>query len=79
MSRKLRKKIGYLGHRHFLPRNHPWRKSLDFDGETEDRDASEKFTLEEVLEELKKVKDVCPGKHGGKRKQKRGEEPVIYN
>jgi hypothetical protein len=27
-----------------------------------------KFTLEEVLEELKKVKNVCPGKHGGKKK-----------
>jgi hypothetical protein len=26
------------------------------------------FTLEEVLEELEKVKNVCPGKHGGKKK-----------
>ena len=52
---------------------------MDFDGETEDQDVLEKFTLQEVHEELKKVKDVCPGKHGGKRKQKRGEEPVIYN
>ena len=25
------------------------------------------------------MKDVCLGKHGGKRKQKHGEEPVIYN
>ena len=41
---------------------------MDFDGETEDRDASEKFTLEEVLEELEKVKDVCLGNHGGKNK-----------
>ena len=52
---------------------------MDFDGKTEDQDAPDKFTLQEVHEELKKVKDVCPGKHGGKRKQKRGEEPVIYN
>ena len=52
---------------------------MDFDGKTEDRDAPEKFTLQEVLEELKMVKDVCPGKHGGKRKQKHGEEPMIYN
>jgi hypothetical protein len=41
---------------------------LDFDGKTKDQDASKKFTLKEVLEELEKVKDVCPGKHGGKRK-----------
>ena len=25
------------------------------------------------------MKDVCPGKHGGKRKRKHGEEPMIYN
>jgi len=68
LSRSLRKKLGYLGHRRYLPRDHPWRKSLDFDGKTEDRDAPEKFTLQEVLEELEKVKDVCLGKHGGKKK-----------
>ena len=68
LSRCLRKKLGYLGHRHYLPRDHPWRKSLDFDGETENQDAPEKFTLQEILEELEKVKDVCLGKHGGKRK-----------
>jgi len=45
LSRSLRKKLGYLGHRRYLPRDHPWRKSLDFDGETKDRDAPEKFTL----------------------------------
>ena len=52
---------------------------MDFDRKTEDQDAPEKFTLQEVLQELEKVKDVCLGKHGGKRKQKRGEESVIYN
>ena len=39
----------------------------------------EKFTLQEVLEELEKEKVVCPCKHGGKRKRKHGEESVIYN
>jgi hypothetical protein len=65
LSRKLRKKLGYLGHHCFLPRNHSWRKSLDFDGKTKDKDEPEKFTLEEVLEELEKVNDVDLGKHGG--------------
>ena len=68
LSRRLRKKLGYLGYRCYLRRNHNWRKSLDFDGETEDRDVAEKFTLQEVLEELEKVIDVCPSKHGGERK-----------
>ena len=49
LSRRLRHKLGYLEHRRYLPRNHPWRKRLDFDGEIEDQDALEKFTLEEVL------------------------------
>jgi hypothetical protein len=66
LSRSLRKKLGYLGHRRYLPRDHPWRKSLDFDRKTEDRDAPEKFTLQKVLEELKKVKDVYPSKPNGK-------------
>jgi len=66
LSRSLRKKLGYLVHHRYLPRDHLWRKSLDFDVETEDRDVPKKFTLQEVLEELEKVKDVCPGKHGGK-------------
>ena len=69
LSRRLRKKLGYLEHYRYLPRNHPWRKSLDFDGETEDRDAPEKFTLEEVLEDHEKVRDVCLGKHGEKRNE----------
>ena len=68
LLRSLRKKLGCLGHRCYLPRDHPWRKSLDFDGETEDQDAPKKFTLQEVLEELEKVKDVYPGKHSGKSK-----------
>jgi len=61
LSRSLRKKLVYLGHHRYLRRDHPWRKSLDFGGKTEDRDAQQKFTLQEVLEELKKVKDVCRG------------------
>jgi hypothetical protein len=36
LSRSLRKKLGYLGHHCYLPRDHPWRKSLDFDGKTKD-------------------------------------------
>jgi hypothetical protein len=54
---------------------------LDFDGHSENRDQTEKFTLVEVLEELEKVKDVGPGKHGRSKKQKHGKnaELVIYN
>jgi len=54
---------------------------LAFDGKHENKEQPGKFTLEEVLEELEKVKDVRPGKHheiiGNKRK--RNEGPKIYS
>ncbi|XP_066358199.1 uncharacterized protein [Miscanthus floridulus] len=60
---------------------HAWWRSLAFNGKRENKDQPGKFTLEEVLEELEKVKDVRPGKHpeiiGNKRK--RNEGPRIYS
>ncbi|XP_066385135.1 uncharacterized protein [Miscanthus floridulus] len=60
---------------------HAWQRSLAFDGKRENKEQPGKFTLEEVLEELEKVKDVRPGKHheiiGNKRK--RNEGPKIYS
>ncbi|XP_066391785.1 uncharacterized protein [Miscanthus floridulus] len=59
---------------------HAWRRSLAFDGKRENKDEPG-FTLEEVLEDLEKVKDIRPGKHpnitGNKRK--RNEGPRIYS
>ncbi|XP_066396301.1 uncharacterized protein [Miscanthus floridulus] len=76
LSRAIRSKICYIGHRRYLPRTHAWRRSLAFDGKRENKDQPGKFTLEEVLEELEKVKDVRPGKHpeiiGNKRKHNEG-------
>jgi len=55
---------------------HKWRRSLAFDGKHEKKDQPGKFTLEEVMEELEKVKDVRLGKHleiiGNKRKHNEG-------
>jgi hypothetical protein len=62
LSRKIRGKICYIGHRCYLPKTHEWRKSLAFDGRVEKRDKPGKFTVKEVLEHLEKVKDVRPGK-----------------
>ena len=81
MSRAIRNKLCYIGHRRYLPMKHKWRRSKAFDGKHEKRDQPGKFTLEEVIEELEKVKDVRPGKHpeitGNKRK--RNEGPKIYS
>jgi len=60
---------------------HKWRRSLAFDGKHEKKDQPGKFTLEEVMEQLDKVKDVRPGKHleiiGKIRKRNKG--PRIYS
>ena len=81
LSRAIRNKLCYIGHRRYLPMKHKWRRSLAFDGKHEKKDQPSKFTLEEVMEELEKVKNVRPGKHpeiiGNKRK--RNEGPRIYS
>jgi hypothetical protein len=58
LSRALRGQIGYIGHCHFLPKDHAWRRSLAFDGRPETRDAPSKFSTKELLEQLEKVKHV---------------------
>ena len=72
-SKRIRSKICFTGHRRFLSRSHPWRKNKDFNGETETRDKPAQFTQEELEQQLDKVKDVRPGKHGKKRKRQQGQ------
>ena len=51
LSRRLKNKIGYIGHRRYLPTDRDWRKyTKEFDGNTEEQGAPEKFTAEEVAE-----------------------------
>ncbi|XP_039818516.1 uncharacterized protein LOC120681025 [Panicum virgatum] len=64
-SRRIRNKICYIGHRRFLPRDHPWRTKKYFDGQTEKRDKPEEFSIDELMQQLERVKDVRPGKHPG--------------
>lgn len=79
LSRAIRNKLCYIGHRRYLPRTHAWRRSLAFDGQRENKVEPGKFTIEEVQEELEKVKDVRPGKHPATKKRKRNEGPVIFS
>jgi hypothetical protein len=83
LSRALRGKIGYIGHRHFLPKDHAWQRSLAFDGRPETRDVPCNLSTKEILEQLEKVKHMRPGKHPAPppRKRKRGEDsgPKIFS
>ena len=74
MSRSLRKKICYIGHRRYLPKTHKWRRSLAFDGHRENRIEPAKLIVDETLEALEKVKDVSPSKPEGSKKRKRGQK-----
>jgi hypothetical protein len=82
LSRGIRSKICYIGHRRYLESTHAWRRSLAFDGKIENKDQPGKFTLKEVEEQLEKVKDVRPGKHPDNItgvKRKRNDGPKIYS
>jgi hypothetical protein len=75
LSQALRGKIGYIGHRRFLPRKHAWRNSLAFDGRHETRNALVRFSIKEVLQQLERVKDVRPGRMSQPRKGSVGSPP----
>jgi hypothetical protein len=80
-SECLRGKIGFLNHRHFLPKDHPWRRNRSFNGKHEKREKPRKFSADEVMARLEEVRYV-PGKnpHVPKsRKRRRTEgEPVWH-
>ncbi|XP_038713903.1 uncharacterized protein LOC120007624 isoform X1 [Tripterygium wilfordii] len=65
----IRSKLCYMGHRRFLPIDHPWRRNMaSFNGEIEDRIAPQMLTGDGVLDQLRFFKGVIFGK-GQKRKR----------
>jgi hypothetical protein len=73
-SKRIRNKIHYIDHRRFLARDHPRRMSKIFDGIAENREKPEKFTIDEMMEQLERVKDVRLGNHLESNKRKRDVE-----
>ncbi|KAI9170227.1 hypothetical protein LWI28_024742 [Acer negundo] len=57
-SRKLRSKICYMGHRRFLPMNHPWRRSRKHDGDIEHRKAPTMRKRDAIVQQLHYVRHV---------------------
>jgi hypothetical protein len=66
----LRSKIGYFGHHCFLPNGHHLRRDNEVARIHKSNDPPSEFSIEELLVELEKVKDVRPGKQqsSGERK-----------
>ena len=68
-SVRLRDKVSYVDHRRFLPPEHPWRKSRDFNSKTKNRRAPIECTGEDCLRQLENVPSVF-GKVGGKKRKR---------
>jgi hypothetical protein len=70
LSYNIRSKIGYFGHYHFLTNGHRFQRENEFAGIHESNDPLSEFSIEELLAELEKVKDLRLGKpqSSGKRK-----------
>ncbi|XP_070004473.1 uncharacterized protein [Nicotiana sylvestris] len=74
-SVSLHSKLCYMGHRRFLPMDHPWRKNRRlFDGKIEMGVAPNPLTGDEALEQLQSLRNVTYGKG-----QKRNVPNDAYN
>ncbi|KAL5581538.1 hypothetical protein UlMin_013980 [Ulmus minor] len=73
-------KTAYFGHCRFLPSTHRWRSNLDFDGRTERKRPPRRFSLVDIMDQLRRVKTSIPGKHPnyGGVKRKRGDDELNW-
>ncbi|KAL5563029.1 hypothetical protein UlMin_032776 [Ulmus minor] len=73
-------KTAYFGHRRFLPSTHRWRSNLDFDGRTERKRPPHRFSSVDIMDQLRRVKTIIPGKHPnyGGVKRKRGDDELNW-
>ncbi|GJS68642.1 hypothetical protein Tco_0683207 [Tanacetum coccineum] len=56
-------KTTYVGHRRFLKKPHKWRHSLEFNGQTDNRDPSKEFSRDVILAQLDRLPKRVKGKH----------------
>ena len=69
----------YMGHRRFLPSDHPWRMNkVSFNNEVETREAPVPLSGQQVLEQYETFDQVSFGKTGSK-KRKRDEDERWHN
>ncbi|XP_028051487.1 uncharacterized protein LOC114256109 [Camellia sinensis] len=78
LSRGLISKIGWVGHRAYLPDNHLWRKDKKFDGLTELRKKSLDLPVEKVMAQLDQLREVKFGKDPTNKKRPRESEELNW-
>uniref|UniRef100_J3N129 Transposase-associated domain-containing protein n=1 Tax=Oryza brachyantha TaxID=4533 RepID=J3N129_ORYBR len=72
-SQPLRSKIGFLGHRRYLPIHHRWRKSKNFNGKNEEALKPKLLSGNQILkllQQLDHLQGFKYGKHAGNKKRK---------
>ncbi|GJR83742.1 hypothetical protein Tco_0154527 [Tanacetum coccineum] len=62
-SKRVLSKTAFVGHRRFLKKKHKWRRSPEFNGQTDDGDPPRKFTQEDILTQLDRLPTHEKGKH----------------
>ena len=56
-------KTAYVGHRRFLTKPHKWRRSLEFNGQTDNTNPPEEFGRDVILAQLDRLPTRVKGKH----------------
>ncbi|GKF40527.1 zinc finger, PHD-type containing protein [Tanacetum coccineum] len=56
-------KTTYVGHRRFLKKPYKWRMSLEFNGETKNRDPPREFSQDAIMSQLARLPTRVKGKH----------------
>ncbi|KAK1427928.1 hypothetical protein QVD17_16680 [Tagetes erecta] len=78
-SIRIRDRIAYVGHRRFLPLDHPFRKSRDFNGQKETRLAPKPVNGDDCLRQLEHLTIHHHGKHPSHGGKKRKRDPQDLN
>jgi len=72
------KKQCYMGHRRYLDKQHPWRKSKKFNGKAEYQSEPEELSGNDILRQFAHVPDVRFGKQSNTGKRKRAEQELNW-
>ena len=78
-SMGIRSKICYMGHRRFLPLDHSWRRSRQYDGKLEFRPPLRVLSSNDIMQQLCRLKHMMPGKHPNNVDRKRKRVPGDLN
>nr|GEY99019.1 hypothetical protein [Tanacetum cinerariifolium] len=63
LSIRVLSKTAYVSHRRFLKKPHKWKSSLEFNGQTDNRDPPKEFGRDKIMAQLNRLPTRVKGKH----------------